>query len=77
MTKPNSNRPASTQNVSDHTAASSTRNPIKQPTAANSKTKNFDTHPGITIKWSLDSASRRQVGLPLAAAVTGVRGGLC
>lgn len=68
MTKPNSNRPTHTKYDSNHTAAASTENPIEQPSAANSKTKNSDTHQGITIKWSLDSASRRRFGLPPVAA---------
>jgi len=68
MTKPNSNRSTHTRHVSDQTSAPSTRTPINQSSAANGKTKNLDAHPCITIKWSLDSASRRRVGLPPVAA---------
>jgi hypothetical protein len=50
---------------------------IDHPSAETFRMKNFDTHPGITIKWSLDSASRRRIGLPPAAAVAGVGGGSC
>ena len=42
-----------------------------QPTQADSlRTKNLDTHPGITIRWSLDSVCRRR----LTAAAGGGRG---
>ncbi|GAA3144678.1 hypothetical protein JOF29_005704 [Kribbella aluminosa] len=42
---------------------------IDHPSAETFRMKNLDTHPCITIKWSLDSASRRRIGLPLAVAV--------
>ncbi|MEV4260571.1 hypothetical protein [Kribbella sp. NPDC049584] len=45
---------------------------IQQQPAGSSETKRKNeelrSHLGITIKWSLDSASRRRIGLPPAAA---------
>ncbi|WP_433019983.1 hypothetical protein [Kribbella sp. CA-294648] len=78
MTKPISNRSTHNEHVSNHSSAASTYKPIEQPSAANSKTKNSDTHHCITIKWSPDSASRRRDSVP-PSAVSGafgpVRGG--
>jgi hypothetical protein len=68
MTKPISNRSTDTQHVSDQPSASSIRNPIEPQSADNPKTKTSNTHHCITIKWSLDSASRRRFGLPPVAA---------
>jgi hypothetical protein len=45
---------------------------IQQPPAGSSTTKELRSHQGITIKWSLDSASRRRIGLPLVAAISAV-----
>jgi hypothetical protein len=42
---------------------------IQQQPAGSSRIKELRSHPGITIKWSLDSASPRRIGLPLTAAV--------
>lgn len=41
---------------------------IQQQPVGSSRIKELRSHLGITIKWSLDSASRRRIGLPPAAA---------
>ncbi|WP_406048300.1 hypothetical protein [Kribbella sp. NBC_00889] len=61
-------------------AAPMTEPTIQQSPAGSSKTKELRSHPCITIKWSLNSASRRRIGLPPTAAVgaaaPGVVGGV-
>ena len=47
---------------------------IQQPPADNLRTKNFDTHPCITIKWSHDSDCRRSAEVPPVAASAAVAG---
>jgi hypothetical protein len=42
---------------------------IQQQPAGSSRIKELRSHLCITIKWSLDSASRRRIGLPPAAVV--------
>ncbi|WP_350280472.1 hypothetical protein [Kribbella sp. HUAS MG21] len=45
---------------------------IQQQPGGSSRIKELRSHQGITIKWSLDSASRRRIGLPPLAAVGAV-----
>jgi hypothetical protein len=73
------NRPAVSSQVSQPSVEATSENPIDHPSAETFRMKNFDTHHGITILWSLDSASRRQVGTPPKAAndvVVAVVGGV-
>lgn len=42
---------------------------IQQQPAGSDRIKEPRSHLGITIKWSLDSASRRRIGLPRSAVV--------
>jgi hypothetical protein len=84
MKNPNNTRPVVSSQVSQPSVEATSENPIDHPSAETFRMKNFDTHPCITIKWSLDSAARRQVGLlPVAAGravapvVAGVGGGSC
>lgn len=41
---------------------------IQQQPEGSSRIKELRSHQGITIKWSLDSASRRRIGMPSASA---------
>ncbi|MDX3003247.1 hypothetical protein PWY87_16270 [Kribbella solani] len=45
---------------------------LQQQPVGSSRSKELGLHLGITIKWSLDSASRRRIGLPPSAAVGAV-----
>ncbi|GAB2635333.1 hypothetical protein [Kribbella swartbergensis] len=58
----------SSQN-SNEPAATMTKPTIQQQPAGSSKNQELRSHQGITIKWSLDSASCRRIGLPPASAV--------
>ncbi|WP_132154894.1 hypothetical protein [Kribbella antiqua] len=72
MTNTEKTRSAASNHDSDAAAASMTQPTIQQQPAGSSKTKELRSHPGITIKWSLDPASRRRIGLPPAAAIGAV-----
>jgi hypothetical protein len=84
MNKPEQQRRICLQQDSSQPVAANNAATIDHLSAAADRIKDLDTHPGITIKWSLDSASRRQIGLLPAAAVgavasrvAGVGGGSC
>jgi hypothetical protein len=84
MSNPESTNSATTSEDSNGPAATMTDPTIQQHPAGSSKNQELRSHPCITIKWSLDSASRRRIGLPPAAAVgaaapgvAGVGGGSC
>ncbi|WP_406051323.1 hypothetical protein [Kribbella sp. NBC_00889] len=59
--------PATSRQHTNEPAATITKPTIQQPPAGSNKTKELRSHLGITIKWSVDSASRRRIGLPPAA----------
>jgi hypothetical protein len=84
MSKPKTTNSATSSHDSNAPAATMTDPTIQQQPAGSSKTKELRSHQGITIKWSLDSASRRRIGLPPLAAigaaarpVAGVGSGSC
>lgn len=84
MNSPRTTRSVVISQVSNASDVTTTEPTIQQPPAGSSKTKDLNTHPCITIKWSFDSASRGRIGLPpaatvgaAAAAVTGVGGASC
>jgi len=68
MNSPQNTRAAANRQDSNAPEATMTQPTIQQQPAGSSTTKELRSHPGITIKWSLDSASRRRIGLPPAAA---------
>jgi hypothetical protein len=72
MTNTNTTRSAGSHQDTNAPAATMNQPTIQQPPAHSSKTKELRSHPGITIKWSLDSALRRRIGLPPVAAVGAV-----
>jgi hypothetical protein len=79
------NSTAETQQQDPNGTEGATQQVTIQPTQADSlRTKNLDTHPCITIKWSLDSDCRRSADVPpvaasaaVAAPATRVGGGSC
>ncbi|MGW1344683.1 hypothetical protein ACWCOV_26820 [Kribbella sp. NPDC002412] len=68
MTNTEKTRSAASSQDSNAPEVTTTEPTIQQPIAGSSKTKELSTHPCITIKWSLDSASRRRIGTPPPAA---------
>jgi hypothetical protein len=72
MTNTNSTRSAGSHQDTNAPEATMNQPTNQQQPAGSSKTKELRSHLGITIKWSLDSASRRRIGLPPAAAVGAV-----
>ncbi|MEU8226167.1 hypothetical protein [Kribbella sp. NPDC048915] len=74
VTKKHSNRLAATKT---QPMQQSSDLMIQQQPAGSSRIKELRSHLGITIKWSLDSASRRRIGLPSAAAVDAVAPVVC
>ena len=84
MNNPHNIRSAASHQDSNTPETIASQTTIQQQPAGSSETKDFDTHPCITIKWSRDSASLRRIGLPPEAAVgavapvvAGVGGGSC
>ena len=69
MNNHDQNPAASLQHISRPSVAAQNAAPIEHPSAVALRMKNLDTHHCITIRWSLDSASRRQVGGPPEAAI--------
>ncbi|TCN36855.1 hypothetical protein EV644_11219 [Kribbella orskensis] len=71
MNSPNTQ--AAVSNQHSNVTHEITQHTTNQQTPTDShRTKELRSHPGITIKWSLDSASRRRIGLPPAAAIGAV-----
>ncbi len=68
MNNPHNTRSAASHHGSNTPEATMTQPTIQQPPAGSSKTKELRSHQCITIKWSLDSDSRRRIGLPPMAA---------
>jgi len=67
MTNTSTTRTAANHQDTDGPEATKNQTTIQQLPAGSSKTKELRSHQGITIKWSLDSASRRRIGWPPVA----------
>jgi hypothetical protein len=67
MNNPHNTRAAADSHDSNAPKATTTQPTIQQPPAGSSKTQELRSHQGITIKWSLDSDSRRRIGAPFVA----------
>jgi hypothetical protein len=61
-------RSAAKNQDSNATEETTTQPMMPQPPAGSSRTKELRSHQGITIKWSLDSATRRRIDMRPAAA---------
>ena len=68
MTNTATTRTAANHQDTNGPEATKNQTTIQQQPAGSSKTKELRSHLGITIKWSLDSDSRRRIGLPPMAA---------
>jgi hypothetical protein len=71
MNNTQNTRSAISSQAANMTAATTTHTTTETTQADNPRTKEVRSHHCITIKWSLDSASRR-VGLPPVAATAAV-----
>lgn len=63
MTKPTKEQSTISQHEAITSAPSNSTTVLATASSTNPTPKIDHAHPGITIKWSLDSASRRLVGL--------------
>lgn len=68
MNKPEQQTTSCLQKASSQPAAAQNAATINHPSAVVLRMKNVDTHPCITIKWSLDSVRRRSADRPPVAA---------
>jgi hypothetical protein len=69
MTNTEKTQSAASNHDSNASEATMTQPTIQQPPAGSRTTKELRSHPGITIKWSIDSDSLRRIGMPPSAVV--------
>ena len=75
MNNPHNTRSAANSQDSNAHERTITQPTIQQQPAGSSKTKELRSHPGITIKWSLDSVCCQSADAPRGARLGAAVGG--